>query len=417
MNRTGLCLFILLSFIAISAVIPAYAEVTSLQIDSSFYKGGSVIHFSGTTLSTDSPNVTIVIFDPNGKFLSLVSGLADSNHAFQVSVDTSTQSNTQLFSVKGVYNATAFIANQAAGKTVNFVFSPDGSSALPSSPTNLVATPVSASEVDLSWTAPQNNGGLSITGYQIERNDGNGFNVVAHSPTPTYQDKNLAPNPEHSYRVSAINLAGTSIPSNIAPVMMPSFPNPASTPTPSNTSNTTASSVQNYTQPQMSIEQQIQERIAAAKRLQDLLNAQQSNPSTSSNPSSSSQPQNSQQIVQLNESIGVNDNAANLGSKKSNAVSENNPTLNNFANFDIKTILYPVVSLVGIGIVVAILYSRKKRKLGTIVKESQEAHLPVEQTFEKRDDDYALSILKNRLAKGEITVEEFKTLKDELSEP
>lgn len=391
-------------------VIPAYAEVTSIQTDSSFYKGGAVIHFSGTTLSTDSPNVTIVIFDPNGKFLSLVSGVTDSNHAFHVSVDTSTQSNKQLFSVKGVYNATAFIANQAAGKTVNFVVSPDGSSALPSSPLNLVSAPSSASEVDLSWTAPQNNGGLPITGYKIERNDGNGFNVIANSPTTTYQDKNLIPNPEHSYRVSAINSAGSSSPSNISAVMMPSSP----TPTPITTQNTTSSSDQNSGQPQLSIEQQIQERIAAAKKLNELLNPQQSNPPTTSNPSSS-QPQNSQ-TIQLTENVGVDDNSANLGSQKSNAVSENNPAVN-IANFDIKTILYPVISLVGIGIVVAILYSRKKRKFRTIVKASQDAHLPVEQTFEKHDDDYALSILKNRLAKGEITVDEFKTLKDELSEP
>lgn len=397
----------------ISAVIPAYAEVTSLQSDSSFYKGGSVIHFSGTTLSTDSsPNVTIVIFDPNGKFLSLVSGVTDSNHAFQVSVDTSTQSNMQLFSVKGVYNATAFIENQSAGKTVNFVVSPDGSSALPSPPINLVATPVSGSEVDLSWTAPQNNAGLSITGYKIERNDGSGFNVIANSPTTTYQDKNLIPNPEHSYRVSAINSAGSGSPSNISPVMMPS----SQTPTPTTVQNTTSSSDQNSDQSQLSIEQQIQERIAAAKRLQDLLNAQQSNPSTTSNPPSNP-PQNSQQTIQLTENIGVGDNSANLDSKKSDAISENNPILNNPANFDIKTILYPVISLVGIGIVLVILYSRKKRKFRTIVKESQDAPLPVEQTFEKIDDDYALSILKNRLAKGEITVDEFKTLKDELSEP
>ncbi|MDR3781818.1 MAG: fibronectin type III domain-containing protein [Candidatus Nitrosotalea sp.] len=415
MNKNGPYLIVLLSVIAASVVIPAYAEVTSLQIDSSFYKGGSVIHFSGTTLSTDSPNVTIVIFDPNGKFLSLVSGITDSNHAFQVSVDTSTQSNMQLFSVKGVYNATAFIANQAAGKTVNFVVSPDGSPAFPSPPTNLVATPASASEVDLSWTAPQNNGGLSITGYQIERNDGSGFNVIANSPTTTYQDKNMVPNPEHSYRVSAINSAGSSVPSNIAPVMMPSSPTPA--PTQPNTQNITSSPDQNSTQPQMSIDQQIQERIAAANKLQELLNGQQSSPSsTQSNPASSQQ-QNSQQTIQLNESIGVNDNAANLGSKKSNSMSANNLTLNKFANFDIKTILYPAISLIGVGIVVAILYSRKKRKLGTVVRESKEAHLPVEQTFEKKDEDYALTILKNRLAKGEITVDEFKKLKDELSEP
>ena len=417
MTRNGMYLVALLSVIATSVVIPAYAEVTSLQTGSSFYKGGSVIQFSGTTLSTDSPNVTILIFDPNNKFVILASGIADSNHAFQASVDTSLPGNQQKLSLKGVYNATAFIANQAAGKTVSFVFSPDGSSAIPSHPTNLLATPSSSSEVDLSWVAPQNNGGLPITGYKIERNDGNGFNVIANSPTTTYQDRNLIPNPEHSYRVSTINSAGSSDPSNVAPVIMPSpspAPTPIPTPTPTpyapDTQNTSSSIYQNSNQ---SLNDILQQRYAAARKLQEMLNAQ--TPSPSPNPSSNPS-QNTQQTIQLNENIGVGDMAANLESKKSTSMPENNLASNSFANFDIKSILYPAISLVGVGIVVTILYFRKKRKLGPVIRESQDAHLPVEQTFEKQDDDYAMTILKNRLAKGEITVDEFKTLKDELSE-
>ncbi|TRZ81053.1 MAG: hypothetical protein D4R90_00430 [Nitrosopumilales archaeon] len=408
MNKNGLYVIALLSVVTGSVVIPAYAEVTSLQIDSSFYKGGSMIKFSGTTLSTDPSTVTILIFDPNNKFVLLASGIADSNHAFQVSIDTSLPSNQHLMSLKGMYNATAFIANQASGKTVSFAFSPDGSSVFPSSPTNLIATPSSPTEVDLSWLVPQSNGGLSITGYQIERNDGSGFHIIAHSQTTTYQDKGLIPSSEHAYRVSAINSAGPGIPSNSAPVIMPTAPTPNTAPV----QNPSSSSDQNPTQ---SLNDILQQRYAAAKKLQEMLNAQTSGPSSTSSSSSSNQQQNSKPTVQLRENIGVGDMAANLESKQSVPVS--NLTLNNFANFDIKTMLYPAISLVGIGIVVAILYSRKKRKLGSVVRESQDAHLPVEQTFEKKDDDYALAILKNRLAKGEITVDEFKILKDELLEP
>jgi hypothetical protein len=408
MHKNGPYLIALLSIIAISLVIPAYAEVTSLKVGSSFYKGGSVIQFSGATLNTDPPNVTIIIFDPNNKFILLASGITDSNHAFQVNVDTSLPSNQQLFSLKGVYNATGFIANQASGKTVTFAFSPDGSSIFPSAPTNLVATPVSPTEVDLSWLAPQNSGSLTITGYQIERNDGSGFNIIAHSQTTTYQDKGLAPNSEHAYRVSAINSAGSGIPSNSAPVI--TLPSPTPTPTPSVPS-TSPSNDQN---PSQSLSDILQQRYETAKKLQELLNGKTSSSSSSSSPNP---PQNSQQTVQLNENIGVGDKAANLESAKSVNTPENNLTLNNFPSFDLKTMLYPVISLVGVGIVVAILYSRKKRRLGPVVKESQEAHLPVEQTFEKKNEDYALAILKNRLAKGEITVDEFKILKDELTEP
>jgi uncharacterized membrane protein len=415
-NKNRLYLIVLLSLVALPSLIPAYAEVTSLQTSSSFYKANDVIQFSGTTLSTDPPNVTIVVFDPNGKFLSLFSGITDSNHAFQVTIDTSTQSNQQLFSLKGVYNATAFIANQSAGKTVNFVFSPDGSIPIPSPPTNVTATSPSSTEIDVSWLAPQNNGGLPITGYKIERNDGNGYNPIANSQTTAYQDTGLSPNSEHAYRVSTINAAGSSTTANSVPIFTQSSatsPIQTPTPAPTNTQNT-SSTDQNSNQ---SLSDLLQQRYAAAKRLQEMLNAPQSNPPNAQSIPSSSPPPNSQQTVQLNENIGVNDSAANLSSKKSNSIPANNLAQNNFANFDIKTILYPAISLVGIGIVIAILYSRKKRKLGTVAIESKEAHLPAEQTFEKKDEDYALTILKNRLAKGEITVDEFKILKDELSEP
>jgi uncharacterized membrane protein len=58
---------------------------------------------------------------------------------------------------------------------------------------------------------------------------------------------------------------------------------------------------------------------------------------------------------------------------------------------------------------------RKKKKVSPRINESHETHFPKEQPFEKKDEDYAMMILKNRLAKGEITIEEFKILKDELS--
>src|SRR5574337_752133 len=127
MNRYGICFVALVAIVITSAIIPAYAEVTSLKTNTSFYKGGNKIYFSGTVLDTDPPNVTILLFDPTNKFIVLSSGIADSNHQFQIVIDTSTSDNQQKFSLKGVYNATAFIANKENGKTVNFIYSPDGS--------------------------------------------------------------------------------------------------------------------------------------------------------------------------------------------------------------------------------------------------------------------------------------------------
>jgi uncharacterized membrane protein len=406
MNRYGPYFAILLSIFAISAIIPAYAEVTSLKTDSSFYKGGDKIYFSGTILDTDPSTVTVLIFNPSGGYL-VASGIADStSHQFQIMVDTSVQSNQQQLSVKGMYNATAFIANKTEGKTVSFAFSPDGSPITPSAPTSLTATVSSSTEVDLSWVAPQNNGGLPITGYQIERNDGNGFNVIGNSQTTTYQDTGLIPSSEHAYMVAAVNSAGAGALSNSAPVTMLSAPTQSMPPT----QNTTPPTDQNSNQ---SLSDILQQRYADARKLQELLNAQNSG-SSNTNPSSTSQ--NAPKTIQLNENILMTDSSVNQTSQKSTGGQKNNlPSIG--SNFDAKTMLYPVITLVGVGIVVAILYLRKKQKISSSTIETKTSTMPVAPAPEPQEDDHAMMILKNRLAKGEITVDEFKALKEELSEP
>src|SRR5256885_12838861 len=83
-----------------SVVLPAYAEVISLQTNAVFYKGGNQIYFSGKTAPGDSPYVTVVIHDPNNSFVLLSSGVADSNNAYQIIVDTGTSSNQPKFSLR-----------------------------------------------------------------------------------------------------------------------------------------------------------------------------------------------------------------------------------------------------------------------------------------------------------------------------
>lgn len=386
---------VLVTIIVASAVVPAYAEVTSLKTNTSFYKGGSKIYFSGTILDTDPPNVTILLFDPTNKFIVLSSGVADNNHQFQIVIDTSTSDNQQKFLLKGVYNATAFIANKENGKTVNFIYSPDGSPVTPFPPTSLTSSTISATEIDLSWTAPTNTGGANLYGYKIERNDGSGFNQIQNTQSTTYQDTGLTPNKLYSYRVSAVNQAGTSDPSNVATSV--TLSPPSQTPPPSTTTDQSSAP---------SLDDLIKQRLADAQRIQQLLHGQQPSSSPSTTPGT-------QQSIKLSESVVLDDMASNLGAQKSD--SGNGMMSVGVGNFDTSGLVYPLITLAGVAIVVGILYMKKKQKLFANAGKKKEIPVaPVEAQPEPKEDDHAMMILKNRLAKGELTLDEFKALRDEL---
>ncbi|HZF18150.1 MAG TPA: LamG-like jellyroll fold domain-containing protein [Burkholderiales bacterium] len=79
----------------------------------------------------------------------------------------------------------------------------------PSAPSVISATVVSASEIDLSWTASTDN--VGVTGYQVDRCTGvscTNFVQVATSTTPSYNDLGLAGSTTYRYRARAVDAAG-----------------------------------------------------------------------------------------------------------------------------------------------------------------------------------------------------------------
>jgi hypothetical protein len=84
----------------------------------------------------------------------------------------------------------------------------------PPPPDNLVARPgANVGEIALSWSAPTNDGGAIITGYNIYRSGAtSGWLFVAHvdGNTVSFTDTNLLPGVEYTFFVKAENGVGES---------------------------------------------------------------------------------------------------------------------------------------------------------------------------------------------------------------
>lgn len=89
-------------------------------------------------------------------------------------------------------------------------YDPGLSIAIPLAPTNLVATVISSTQINLSWK----DNSTTETGFKIERKVGTGnYSVISNGTTDVtvYRDSGLLANTSYTYRVSSFNSAGPSI--------------------------------------------------------------------------------------------------------------------------------------------------------------------------------------------------------------
>jgi len=98
-------------------MVPAYASVTSLSLEKSFYTTDESFKFIGTLNVTET--VYVFIHDPSGKY---VGQLADPIATDEF--DTSPKQVSKFFESKGIYNATAFTGDQKLkeGLTIKLEF-------------------------------------------------------------------------------------------------------------------------------------------------------------------------------------------------------------------------------------------------------------------------------------------------------
>ena len=88
----------------------------------------------------------------------------------------------------------------------------------PTVPSNLTATAISGTQINLSWTASTDN--VGVTGYMVERCQGTGctnFAQIGTTTTTTFNDTGLTVGTSYSYRARAGDAAGNlSVYSNVA---------------------------------------------------------------------------------------------------------------------------------------------------------------------------------------------------------
>ena len=108
-------LFFLTTIILLSGILPAFAEVAEIQLDKTTYVKGDIINVKGTVTKDASGLVTIVLRDPNDKFVLLSQAFIQTDDSFEKAIPIN-----EKFQVLGAYNATAFVLNMTAGMTQSF---------------------------------------------------------------------------------------------------------------------------------------------------------------------------------------------------------------------------------------------------------------------------------------------------------
>ena len=126
-TKNNLLTISIMGILLSSLIIPVSAEVQSVKTNNTFFSVGDKLIFSGTVDEIDTGLVTIVIRDSNDKFVLLTQAIIEPDNTFKRSITAN-----EKFSDHGIYNATAFLVNMTEGSMTRFDFSVDGSPVNPS---------------------------------------------------------------------------------------------------------------------------------------------------------------------------------------------------------------------------------------------------------------------------------------------
>jgi titin len=183
---------------------PASVSGTSLNASVSLTWTAPVI--TGGSAITDY----VVEFSSGAGFTTFADGIST---AASATVTGLTNGTAYTFRVSAVNAAGTGAASSASIAVIPLT--------VPSAPTGVSGTPGNA-QVSLTWTAPSN-GGIAITDYVVEFNNGSGFAVFADgtSTATSATVTGLTNGTGYTFRVSATNSVGTGATSSVSAAVTP----------------------------------------------------------------------------------------------------------------------------------------------------------------------------------------------------
>jgi chitodextrinase len=131
----------------------------------------------------------------------------------QMTTFTTTGSTAHSTTLSGLQNSTSYTyyvkcqdtaGNISGNASVTFAVATPADTTAPSVPTNVSATAVSSSQINLSWTASTDN--VGVTGYQVFRNG----TQISSPTTNSYSDTGLTASTQYTYTVKATDAAGNT---------------------------------------------------------------------------------------------------------------------------------------------------------------------------------------------------------------
>ncbi|QLH08830.1 hypothetical protein DSQ19_04450 [Candidatus Nitrosotenuis sp. DW1] len=155
----------------------------------------------------------------SGSYSVLVSNTASTSTTYSHTGLTTDQ--TYTYHVYAINS----IGTSASSSEVSATPTSTSSGTNPGAPTGLTAVPASPTQVNLSWSAPSNNGGYQITGYRIEYRVGSSSYTTLVSNTGSlstaYSHTGLTTGQVYIYRVFTITSFGTSVQPSTEAVAQP----------------------------------------------------------------------------------------------------------------------------------------------------------------------------------------------------